>query len=633
MAVTLRELLVRIDTNTTGLNQGLLQSEKRMKRFSGTASMLSRSLLGVFAVDRVLRYGRAIVETTAEFEKLEKVLSSTLGSSSMAQKSFQLIAKFAAKTPFTVQEVTQSFVKLANRGVVPTYKQLERMADVASVLGKPFQQLVEAILDVSNSKRWTELGIKASNAGDKVRLTFRGVTKEVERTEAGVLGAITAFGEMGGVFGVTASVATTTAGKLGELGDNLIFLRKHLGDSQSGAIHSFLDFANNALGKFNTAMGEANRQTKIMAMAKLTTPDAVRAKLDELGFKGIIKDGRGVEYALEGVNREVLAVRRQMLQSNIWGEESLIAETGDSIETLEKKLGTLQFRLESRQGFDYFELLKEVVEEDISTLNKALTDLTKKQNDQAAAAKVAAEERREQLAKEREQLLELSRIETDARKSEKIEDFVMPGLESGEQFRGLNDMLATLQEVANSSYSNLVSEELQKVNNLMDDQEEKRKLMLDDFKRIGEVSQFWGQTMTDIFAAMIDDGANAVQILTDAIKKMAARLAAAATAAGLVSLFLGGSNAAALKALGGFKGLFSSFAGIPAFADGGLVGGPTMGMIGEGPMTSKSNPEVIAPLSDLKNMLGMNNGQLVARVSGKDLLFIVERAQRDYDRL
>lgn len=47
----------------------------------------------------------------------------------------------------------------------------------------------------------------------------------------------------------------------------------------------------------------------------------------------------------------------------------------------------------------------------------------------------------------------------------------------------------------------------------------------------------------------------------------------------------------------------SNFQG-PKFAQGGLVTGPTLGLVGEGRGTSSSNPEVIAPLDKLKGMLG-----------------------------
>ena len=45
---------------------------------------------------------------------------------------------------------------------------------------------------------------------------------------------------------------------------------------------------------------------------------------------------------------------------------------------------------------------------------------------------------------------------------------------------------------------------------------------------------------------------------------------------------------------------------VPAFAQGGLVSGPTLGLIGEGSGTSAFNPEVIAPLDKLMGMMSMN---------------------------
>jgi hypothetical protein len=81
----------------------------------------------------------------------------------------------------------------------------------------------------------------------------------------------------------------------------------------------------------------------------------------------------------------------------------------------------------------------------------------------------------------------------------------------------------------------------------------------------------------------------------------------------------------ALTALGAaFKNLT-----IPGFAAGGLVFGPTMGLIGEGSGTSRSNPEVIAPLDKLKNFIGSSNAapneRLVAQVSGQNIDLVLQR--------
>jgi len=115
--------------------------------------------------------------------------------------------------------------------------------------------------------------------------------------------------------------------------------------------------------------------------------------------------------------------------------------------------------------------------------------------------------------------------------------------------------------------------------------------------------------------------ANAVTIGTNA--------AAAAGPAGLVALapFI----AAAMGVVQG------AFTGISAFAKGGIVSGPTMGLMGEY-MGAKSNPEVIAPLSKLQSMMDfgggndMNlSGEFVVR--GQDLILALQRAEKTRNRI
>ena len=73
---------------------------------------------------------------------------------------------------------------------------------------------------------------------------------------------------------------------------------------------------------------------------------------------------------------------------------------------------------------------------------------------------------------------------------------------------------------------------------------------------------------------------------------------------------------------------------IPAFAEGGLVTGATIGLIGEGPGTSMSNPEVVAPLDKLRSMIGKDQGsvEVFGRISGSDILISSDRARKNRDR-
>lgn len=62
-------------------------------------------------------------------------------------------------------------------------------------------------------------------------------------------------------------------------------------------------------------------------------------------------------------------------------------------------------------------------------------------------------------------------------------------------------------------------------------------------------------------------------------------------------------------------GVLAAFAAIPKFADGGLAFGPTLGLMGEY-SGARNNPEVIAPLNKLKQMLPGNQGGGVTEITG-----------------
>ena len=75
--------------------------------------------------------------------------------------------------------------------------------------------------------------------------------------------------------------------------------------------------------------------------------------------------------------------------------------------------------------------------------------------------------------------------------------------------------------------------------------------------------------------------------------------------------------------------------GVTPFADGGIVSGPTLGLVGEYPGAS-TNPEVIAPLDKLKSIIGGNgdgSGFIAeTRISGRDLSIVLNRFNKDNAR-
>ena len=77
----------------------------------------------------------------------------------------------------------------------------------------------------------------------------------------------------------------------------------------------------------------------------------------------------------------------------------------------------------------------------------------------------------------------------------------------------------------------------------------------------------------------------------------------------------------------------SAFGQIPQMAAGGLFTGASLAVVGEGPGTSAINPEVVAPLDKLRDMMGGNQVQVTGMLRGADILLTNERAQIDRNRL
>ena len=76
--------------------------------------------------------------------------------------------------------------------------------------------------------------------------------------------------------------------------------------------------------------------------------------------------------------------------------------------------------------------------------------------------------------------------------------------------------------------------------------------------------------------------------------------------------------------------LFNFINGVTPFADGGIVYGPTLSIMGEY-AGARSNPEVIAPLNKLKSIIGdggSTGGHLVGRIRGRDIIMAMANETR-----
>jgi hypothetical protein len=157
-----------------------------------------------------------------------------------------------------------------------------------------------------------------------------------------------------------------------------------------------------------------------------------------------------------------------------------------------------------------------------------------------------------------------------------------------------------------------------------------------------------GQVMADTITALAS-GADPMQTLFSGILMTVANFmdtfgkAVLAVGVAMLKLEAGLSTLNPFLAIAGgvaliaAAGVAKSIAakGVTPFADGGIVSGPTLGLVGEYPGAS-TNPEVIAPLDKLKNMLGGQSegtGYIAeTRISGRDLSIVLNRYNKDNQR-
>jgi hypothetical protein len=132
---------------------------------------------------------------------------------------------------------------------------------------------------------------------------------------------------------------------------------------------------------------------------------------------------------------------------------------------------------------------------------------------------------------------------------------------------------------------------------------------------------------------LLEKGASIGDVLSrafeDIIKKLIKVAIAAAIAVAIISLLPGGQGK--LAKAGGAMKMFGNLVGggmglgSQLFANGGIVSGPTMGLMGEYP-GAKTNPEVVAPLDKLKSMIGSGSGSGEFVLRGNDLILAIQRS-------
>jgi tape measure domain-containing protein len=144
----------------------------------------------------------------------------------------------------------------------------------------------------------------------------------------------------------------------------------------------------------------------------------------------------------------------------------------------------------------------------------------------------------------------------------------------------------------------------------------------------------FGELAASGFESMKELAAAVRKSIADIIANFIRMYVAKALASVPLSPFMVAIAPAIAAAAGGVARSLIMKIGAPKLAEGGLAYGPTMATVGDN-RNARVDPEVIAPLSKLKSMMGDMGigGTLETRISGNDLIILLNRSQKGLNRV
>lgn len=258
-----------------------------------------------------------VIETASSYDQLKLSLEGLLGSTENAGQAFRMIEDFAARTPVSVEQAKTAFEQLWKAGIKPTSENLAAFGNVAGAFNKDVTAVTSAIagVDLGNLDGLKDLGFKVEEQGNKLKISFQGITTTVGNSSREVAGYLEKLGETRFADGMERQASTFATG-FDSVKEAFAGLRNAIGEK--GLLPSLesmdVNFAKiinraqpiaDAIGKgLGTAMKIAADAVKVLAdhaeiVIPLVTGIAVAASTPSLGeFAGMLSSAKTAVVAL-----------------------------------------------------------------------------------------------------------------------------------------------------------------------------------------------------------------------------------------------------------------------------------------------------------------------------------------------
>jgi len=648
----LGDLVVNIGANTKDLNKKLGKVRREVRSMGSNFKAVGQSMTKSLTLPLVA-IGAAAIKSSADLETLETSFISLTGGAKQAADMMQQLNEFTASTPFQIDAVAKSARQLIASGtdISKVNKQLQFLGDIAATSGSSIDEIA-AIFSKVQAKGKVELE-SLNQLAERGIPIFTALSKATG-LPAAELGAgavsveqfnqvLKSFAEEGGfAAGAMERLSETASGKFSTALDNLKLAGAELVSSLMPALKGAIDRVTELAQKF-TSLSDGSKQTILafgaivaalgpllimlpnmiagftamrnafvvlnatmlanpfiaiaagataltLALVSLTdTTSDAKKNVDE--FISTL-DGLGKKQTEVGITTRIELLKTEKVQLEVAARaEAAAAKVGALGDKFDKQIASGNTQRYTEQAAN--------LAEEIALLNVELDNLT---NPVEKVAEV---------------------IDSSADTTTKATSSVLKYVDAIEsipasliEINGLNKEL----QISTTNVGDTLEEATSKTQNMQ-------------FAILG-----LAETMGGMFSDLVTNsakGANAfkqfaIRGMRAAIALAKAQVIANATGPNAANVASGGLATPAFI-VAGLTMLDGFLSTLPALAEGGLAFGPTTALIGDN-KNARIDPEVVAPLSKLRDMLGSGSTNVYGRISGDDIVISNDRAMRDRNR-
>jgi len=643
--VNQEHLRILVSADVEELNAGLNTASSNLKNFGNKLTGIGKNLSTKLSLPIVLA-GTAAVKSASDFERLQTSLGVLTGSAEAGAIAFERLVKFSAQTPFQLKDLANVNNQLIGFGMTSdqAFNSLKLLGDVSAVAGADLSRVAVAFGQSSAAGRvMTQDLNQFVNNGIPIFQLLGDVTGK----NAGALRDMASEGNISFELLNQAFIKATSAGGRFENG------MQKLSRTFAGQFSTLKDNLNIALAEFGKILLPILKNT----LASLTKLIQKFAGLSPKLKEGILRFGAlaailppllivlgSIATAIGAISAPVAITIAAVSALVIFFDD--IVEAGENLRNfLQSKLTVLlgkaaeKFNLLGNEVNRYGTILREVLSKGFSA---DISSINKKFDEQAKSIKSLNNEEIKLVETKKSNIVQTKRQTAQTIQFQKAISNVREQVQSVNEIsaKGLIDGEKVNSEVKIVSGGiNKLQEHFKRLQNLSNNVSN---LIVIDFSKIAIAG-------AEAFGTALIEGQNVFGALAQVILKTIGDLliqmgTAAVLASNLAKTFaipiVGVATGLAAIAAGAvIKGIAAKMQknGPRAFANGGIISGPTLGLMGEY-SGARSNPEVVAPLDKLKGMIGNQGGSNVNvtgefRLHGQDLVVALQRANKQRNRI